>query len=93
MPPIKKGDNKIMSAWNLIWAVVDTPFPTPTCGLNPKELEGNAPVIAKFSVIIVPEEALYKASQILIQHFQIIGGKEPEVSAEKPKEKKKKKSK
>lgn len=39
---------------------------------------------------ISPEEAVYKASQILIQHFQIIGGKEPELSSEKPKEKKKK---
>ena len=39
---------------------------------------------------VSPEEAIYKASQILIQHFQVIGGKEPELSTEKPKEKKKK---
>jgi len=38
---------------------------------------------------IEPEEALYKASQILINHFQVIGGEKPEIS-EKLLEKKKK---
>ncbi len=34
---------------------------------------------------ITPEEAVYKASQILIQHFQIIGGNKPsEEKVEKP---------
>lgn len=42
---------------------------------------------------ITPEEALYKASQILIQHFQIIGGSEPEPSEVKIKAKKEKKTK
>lgn len=40
---------------------------------------------------ITPEEALYKASQTLIQHFQIIGGAEPEPSEIKIKAKKEKK--
>ena len=38
---------------------------------------------------IEPEEALYKASQILINHFQVIGGEKTEIF-EKPLEKKKK---
>lgn len=42
---------------------------------------------------ISPEEALYKSSQILIQHFQTIGGSEPEPSEIKVKTKKEKKTK